>query len=282
MLHTCGIGAVKMEYKGKKMSERSYREHPALSRSSLWKIEDSPEKFKWEELNPSEPTEALLFGQAFHKIVLEPETFTEDFAVEPTIDKRTKDGKEQYANWLADIGTKTVISQKIYTTCVEMAQAINNSKLAKALLEGEHEKCYFWEDDLTGVECKCRLDCLREIKGKLLVVDLKTTTSSNTDKWIRDSIKYGYDVQVAMYSEGIKANYGVKPEFVFVTIEKDAPYAINIFKATEEYYNYGYDHYRSLIGLYKHCVDTNEWPGYMGESEQINDLTLPSWIGGGE
>lgn len=270
-----------MEFIGKQMTEQEYREHPALSRSSLWNLEESPQKFKYEELNPSEPTEALLLGQVFHKLVLEPDTFDEDFVLEPTIDKRTKDGKEQYQAFLASIGNKTVVSPKIAAKAGDMARAVSDSKLASALLQGEHEKCYFWEDDMTGVQCKCRLDSLRAIKDKLLVVDLKSASTANTEKWIRDSIKFGYDVQVAMYSEGVKANYGVKPDFVFIVVEKEPPYAVNIFKATEDYYNYGYDHFRSLIGLYKHCFDTNEWYGYMGESETINDLTLPSWLGGG-
>ena len=205
-----------MEYKGKKMTEKEYRENPALSRSELWQINDSPQKFKYYMTNPEPPTESLLFGSVFHKLVLEPETFNDEFAVEIDVDKRTKDGKERYQNWLSDIGDKTVVPAKMYTKALEMTQVINNSRLAKALLEGEKEHAYFWTDDFTQVECKCRIDCLRELKGKLVIVDLKTASSSNTDKWIRDSLRFGYDVQVAMYSEGIKANYGVQPEFVFV------------------------------------------------------------------
>lgn len=271
-----------MEFKGITMTEREYREHPALSRSSLFLIDDSPEKFKYEMLNPSEPTESLLLGQVFHKLILEPNEFEIEYAVEPNIDKRTKDGKSQYTNWLAANENKTIVKQPMYEKAFAMAEAVRNNKLAMSLLNGEHEKCYFWEDDLTGVQCKCRLDCLRQLKDKLLVVDLKSASSSNTDKWIRDSVKFGYDVQAAMYSEGVKANYGVDPDFVFVVVEKDEPFAVNIFKVTKGYYEYGYDHFRSLIGLYKHCVDTNEWYGYLGESNQINDLTLPSWLGGGE
>ena len=271
-----------MEYKGKKMTEAEYRENPALSRSALFLIDESPEKFKFFMNNPPEPTEALLFGQVYHKLVLEPETFNDEFAVEINVDKRTKEGKELYSNWLADIGNKTVVPAKMYTKALEMTRVINNSRLAKALLEGEKEHAYFWTDDFTGVDCKCRIDCLKQLKDKLVIVDLKTASSCRTDKWIKDAIKFGYDVQTAMYSEGIKANYGVTPEFVFVVQEKDPPYSINIFKATPEFTDYGYDRFRSLIGLYKHCVDTNEWWGYMGESEQINDLTLPSWLGGEE
>lgn len=272
-----------MIFTGKKMTQQEYREHPALSRSELILMDDCPLKFKYAMTNPIKPSESLIFGQLFHKIVLEPETFSEEFAVEPDIDKRTKDGKERYNQWQSGLNDNiTVVSEKSYTKALDMARVVNNSRLAKALLDGERERAYFWVDEMTQVDCKCRLDCLKQLKDKLIIVDLKTTTSSNTEKWIRDSIKYCYDVQVAMYSEAVRMNYGVQPDFVFITIEKEPPYSINIFKADPKYYDYGYDHFRSLIGLYKHCVDTGNWYGYMGESEQINDLTLPSWLGGND
>lgn len=75
------------------MTEKEYREHPAISRSELWKFRESPQKFKYAKEHPPEPTPALLFGQVFHKLALEPETFSEEFIAAPEIDRRTKDGK---------------------------------------------------------------------------------------------------------------------------------------------------------------------------------------------
>ena len=34
------------------MTEKEYRSHPAISRSELWKIRESPEKFKYLKENP--------------------------------------------------------------------------------------------------------------------------------------------------------------------------------------------------------------------------------------
>lgn len=34
------------------MTEREYRAHPAISRSQLWKLRESPEKFRYYEDNP--------------------------------------------------------------------------------------------------------------------------------------------------------------------------------------------------------------------------------------
>ena len=61
------------------MTEKEYREHPAISRSELWKIRESPEIFKYYKENPEEPTPALIFGQAFHKLALQPESFFDEF-----------------------------------------------------------------------------------------------------------------------------------------------------------------------------------------------------------
>ena len=45
------------------MTEREYRSAEGVSRSQLWRLhEGSPEKFKYEEEHPEEPTPALIFG----------------------------------------------------------------------------------------------------------------------------------------------------------------------------------------------------------------------------
>ena len=85
------------------MTEREHRNHPAVSRSELWRIHESPQKFKYFKDHPEEPTPTLLFGQVFHKLVLEPDTFGEEFAVCPDADRRTREGKQIYEGALASL-----------------------------------------------------------------------------------------------------------------------------------------------------------------------------------
>ena len=87
------------------MTEKEYRQHEGISRSQLWKIRESPEKFKYAMEHPEEPTPALLFGQMVHKLVLEPDTFDEEFIVAPEVDKRTKEGKAAWAQFEEDAAT---------------------------------------------------------------------------------------------------------------------------------------------------------------------------------
>lgn len=260
------------------MTEKEYRSAPAISRSALWKLRDSPEKFKWAMEHPEPPTPALIFGQVFHKLALEPLDFGTEFAVAPAIDRRTKDGKAAWAEFTAAAAGKTVIDQQIFDKASEMVCALYRAPFVKKLLDGAHELPLFWTDEMTGESCKVRLDALSEVDGQPIIVDLKTTADASTDGFMRSAVKYGYDFQAAMYSEGYTQNYGEKPLFVFIAVEKEPPYSVNILQADEALVNRGYDIYRELIGVYHDCKVSGNWYGYLGAYQVINNLALPSWL----
>lgn len=260
------------------MTEKEYRGHPAISRSELFKISESPEKFKYYQDNPEPHTPALVFGQLFHAMALQPETVSEQFAVAPNVDRRTKVGKEVFAQFEADAENKTVVTADMYQQATEMCEALSRNEFVQKLLKGEKEIPFFWNDDLTNEPCKCRVDCLTELGDNLLVVDLKTTENAETEAFMRSAIKYGYDFQSAMYNKGVEVNTGKKPLFVFIAIEKKPPYAINILQADELFIRRGYDLFREYIGIYHECKQTENWYGYLGKFNQINNLALPSYI----
>ena len=180
------------------MTEQEYRKHPAISRSELFKISESPEKFKYYREHPEDPTPALVFGQLFHAMALTPETVWEQFAVMPNVDRRTKAGKEAFAEFEASADGKTIVSVDMVEQATDMCEALNKNEFVKKLLKGEKEKPFFWVDEMTGEECKCRVDCLSEVGENLIIVDLKSTDNAETEAFMRSAIKYGYDLQSAM------------------------------------------------------------------------------------
>lgn len=261
------------------MTEQEYRQAAGMSRSTLWKLRElgTPEKFKhWTE-HPEDPSPALIFGQAIHKLLLQPETFDDDFAVAPVVDRRTKDGKATYTAFLEGKGDRTEISQADYDTARAMVEKALSTPFVSRLLQGEREKPIFWTDEATGIVCKARLDVLTEIGGDPVIVDYKTTTDASETGFARSAIKYGYDFQDAYYTEAVKAETGKSPRFIFIVQEKEAPYALNIFEAEPLMLQRGYDLMRELLGLYKECSDTGNWYGYLGPENRINMLMLPAW-----
>lgn len=261
------------------MTEREYRQAEGISKSSLFRLTESPEKFKWAMDHPEEPTPALLFGQFVHKLILEPETVDDEFIVAPTVDKRTKQGKEIWAEFAAIVKeTQQVIDAATCQRGMDMKEAADASPYVRRLLEGQHELPLFWTDELTGEKCKARLDCLTEIDDKLVIVDYKTTADASTDAFMRSAVKYGYDLQAAMYCEAVKQNLGKDPIFVFIAQEKDAPYSVNIMQADDLFVRRGADLFRELIGIYHECKKTDNWYGYLGPYNMINNLALPAWL----
>ena len=260
------------------MTEQEYRTAPAISRSALWKIRESPEKFKWAMEHHEEPTPALIFGQVFHKLALEPLTFGEEFAVAPNVDRRTKEGKAAWAEFTSSADGKTVITQDVFDKASDMVCALYRAPYVKKLLNGQHEVPMFWTDEMTGEACKCRHDCIAEVGGNDIIVDLKTTADASTDAFMRSAISYGYDLQAAMYSDGYEKNTGKKPLFVFIAIEKDPPYSVNILQADELFLKRGYDVFRELIGIYHSCKESGNYFGYLGEYNVINNLGLPAYL----
>ena len=261
------------------MTEKEYREHPAISRSELWKISESPEKFRYYKDNPQPPTPALLFGQVFHKLALQPEDFNREFVVVPKINQRTKTGKEEYAAFEAAAGGRTLVPLDVYEKAQAMCESLRRAPFVDQLLSGECEKEFFWTDEMTGEECKCRVDCITPLDdNRVMVVDLKSASDASNDKFMRDSINFGYDFQTAMYSDGVAKNTGKEVVFVFIVVEKEPPYSVNIFQADELFARRGYDIFRELIGVYHECKTSGEWYGYLGKYGAINNLSLPAWL----
>ena len=260
------------------MTEREYREHPAVSRSDLWRFHESPEKFKFSLENPDEPSPALLFGQVFHKLALEPDNFSDEFAVAPDVDRRFKEGKGAWADFTAQAADKTVITQDVMDAATDMVKSLMSVQFVPKLLSGERETPYFWTDRTTGEPCKCRVDCLCTALKQPVIVDLKSTNDASTEAFTRDAIKYGYDLQAAMYSRGVEACTGVKPLFAFIVVEKSPPYAVNVFLADDLFVTRGEMLFREFLAEYHYCKQSGNWYGYMGRDNQINNLALPVWL----
>lgn len=257
------------------MTEKEYNAAQGIRRSALWKLTKSPAHFKWELEHPPEPTTALIFGSAAHCAVLTPELFKEQYAV-IDCDLRTKEGKA--AKQAALEAGKILLSKDDFERINGIVQSVQGNPYVMRLLNGTHEQAYFWNDDITGEPCKCRTDAETDIGGQHYIVDLKTCNDASTEQFMRDALKYGYHVQAAMYTEGKRLATGTESAFVFVCVEKDEPYAINILQCDEAFMLKGMDDYRYLCGLYHECVKRNEWPGYNGSDGDINTLELPAWL----
>lgn len=256
-------GSDEIRSRKEKTENMNYDEIKAVRRSALWEIRKSPAHYHYMVTHPEEPTPALIFGIAAHKYILEPEDFWNDYALAPDVDRRTKAGKETWAQFLTDTEGKTPITNSDLETIAAMNAAIIDNETAKALLKsGAHEVPIEWIDSETGEPCKCRPDCLTEFNGKKYIVDYKTTTSCEDGAFERSCRYYGYKLQAAMYTEGVFCSSFEQREFAFVAQEKNPPYAVRVYFCDKGFVEEGTEIFRDLMAIYHKCNSTGIWPGY--------------------
>ena len=240
-----------------------YDNIPAVRRSELWELRKSPAHYIYAVHNPPKETAALAFGTASHKYILETDDFWNEYALAPEVDRRTKAGKEAWAEHLAQLGEKSSISISDYTTIQEMNESIIANATAKELLKtGKHEVPITWTDPVTGELCKCRPDCITEYNGEKYIVDYKTTTSCEDGHFERSCRYYGYKLQAAMYTEGMFQSTFESYKFAFVAQEKNPPYAVRVYFCDQGFIDEGMEIYRELINKFHECKITGSWPGY--------------------
>lgn len=261
------------------MTNAEYRKKEGISSSDLKRMMKSMAHWKYYHDNPEDSdTEALQFGRAYHKLMLEPDDFDNEFIVSPKFDRRTKEGKVAYEDFQKKADGKEVINEETYQKLLEMQVALYNTPFVKLLIKGEHEKSFFWKDETTGIPCKCRPDSFGQIKDQYICVDLKTTNDAETDKFMKDALKFGYDIQACHYCEGLESTYKKPFKFIFIAQEKTAPYLVNVLEADNYFMASGRELRSKLLDEYKKALETDVWEGYMTEGTAVNKLSVPAWL----
>ena len=254
------------------LSNADYHAHPAISKSGLDKIAKSPAHYKASRETKHEDSDALVFGSAFHDYILLPDTFQTAYTVlPPDFNGRTKEGKAMLES-IRQSG-QTVLKAEWLTAIEGMAAAIAAHPKASALLQGgKAEQSIFWTDEDSGIDCRCRPDYLNP-SG--IIVDLKSTTDASPEEFARSVAKYRYHVQDAFYSEGYYQATGQWPRgFVFIAVEKTAPYAVACYSLNDDAKVYGRELFRSDLKTLLEAEKSQEWIAY---SQEIETLSLPAW-----
>lgn len=250
-----------------------YHAHPAVSRSVLGAAGSSKSAAHFHaKLAKPKNGEALRFGNAFHKYVLEPEIYQEnaiDWAETATVGVKFLKAEAELETGKFLVPTAWIPQFKA------MADAIRSHDIAGKMLNwrGTIEPSYFWHDEEYGVDVKCRPDFF----AKNHCIDLKKTENSwksaHEDDFWKHVVDFNYDLQVYMNLTGIEKVTGTKPDaFVFIPIEDDTPYGLNVFPAGESVIEAGRIKYHRYMKKYLEFKDSKE-----SYKQTPKILELPEW-----
>nr|BDD45152.1 hypothetical protein 38 [bacterium] len=256
------------------MPPEEYHTHPAVSKSGLDMVLQSPGHYVYYRDHGFPDTDALNFGSAFHTLLLEPEHFASRVHVWSGKPRNTKAGKAEWeaAQEVAD--GRVLIKQSEHDDMKAICEAISAHVSARVVLTGKGrvEPSLFWMDEVEEVECRCRPDWMRE-DG--LLVDLKSAIDASPEGFMKAAFNHGYHMQAAMYLDGYRAVTGKEPAgFVFVAAEKKAPYGVGVYMADADFIELGRIKYREALTTYAGCLKADKWPMY---PDEILPLNLPPW-----
>jgi len=249
------------------ISNADYHADPAISASHLKTVMQSPYHYWSRYLDPSRTptiaTSAMKLGSLTHCAVLEPDELSKRYGITP--DRRSNAGKALAAEMEAT-GIEAVTAQEM-EQALAMADAVrSNSTAALLLSNGAAEQSFWWDDIATGMRCKCRPDWF----DGATIVDLKTCQDASPAGFAKAVANFGYQIQAAHYLAGTLAT-----RFIFVAVEKTAPYAIGVYELDTEALVHGSIDRHNALQRIQDCRAINEWPGYTDGG--IQTLQLPGW-----
>lgn len=267
-----------------------YQQWPAANFSTIKNMRGTASKCKWEMDHPKVMTPAMILGSALHIATLEPARFESMFHICPPCDRRTKEGKEFYAQEELKAEGRIMIRRggeekdKAAMGEVEsvqgMARAIHASKAASLFIkhQGQNEVSLLWQDEETGLMCKARCDRINdndETWGCPVVVELKSDRDVD-DYWFSKTCNSrGYAAQAAGYCHGYYKITGKRPAHVFIAVENFPPHDLKVHMLDDASMQTGLLQYRNLLTRYAECLKSGNWPGY---PDKINTLALPAWV----
>lgn len=248
-------------------------EYNALSAGGIKSLLRSPAHFKESQSNTirNEKTPALLFGSAAHSYILQPELG--EVIIMPEINRRTKEGREEYEKFMLENEKNIVIDAESYETIKVMREVLMTHETAKMLFEkGTPEISVFWQHPIYEFLCKSRPDFL--VDDIKTLVDYKTCVDASAEEFGKAAYNFGYHIQAAWYRQGIEIISEDTWEFVFVAQEKTPPYSVAVYQTSKEAFNLGELETKEAARIYNDCLKSGIWPAY---PDRIQELKLPKW-----
>lgn len=234
----------------------------------------------------SEDTRDRKLGRAIHARLLEPETFSQQFRIADPCQAVLKSGDNKgkpcgaasswegpEGGWFCGVkghrpeGSKpaeNTISAAERDRCDKIAESLKNH-FAMPLMRrsgwSEQSMVWMWRDWLL----KGRADRMTIGSDRPMILDLK---KCQVGKGRREDCQkaietYGYHRQAAMYCNGAKVLTGNDHEFVWIFVEDNEPFDIQVIPATKQDIEIGWKQVTTTLDIFDRQCKANDCFGYL-------------------
>ena len=269
-------------------TNEQYHANPAISHSKLECYRRRPalyyKKYIAKTLPQPEESGAFRLGSAVHCTVLEPKQFDARYVRKPECDRRTKEGKIQFAEFSAQHAGKTFLDGDELDQVGAMREAVAAHPIASQLLaDGMPETTWRQPQSNALGALQCRTDWFSSLgceisEGEPYVLDIKTVESLDSDafrNFERAAFSYGYHRQAGFYLPLINEIFK-RPvtRMYYVAVEKVEPFGVAVYKLSDDAVARGQDENIADLVRLRRSLETNEWPNI---DPTLHELKMPAW-----
>ena len=252
-----------------------YHAGPEMSASNLMKAAVSCALADHDKKTPKDSTPAMLNGTMIHTAIetRDPGAY---YVVEPEgINKRTKAGKEELAEFAASVGDKIVVSASQWEMANRTMEAAWAHPEAKLFLDGaKFERSGFCE--LLGVTLKARpdLDCA-DFSGDLVDIKSRQLGKAGAEAWLKDFFNYKTYIQAGLQIKiWRELGYEVRG-YYYLLVETEPPYQVNVVGLDEEWIHLAIVQTMTVIQKWRDWLDAGKPAGY-GNYNPL--MEVPGWM----
>jgi hypothetical protein len=243
----------------------TYLEACGVNPSRIVKGFKSMKSFRYYE-GSDKPERGKLVGSLTHCLVLEPEKFSERYAV---FDGIRREDSKKYQEWLWLNDNKEAVKPDEYEQARVIADAVLSHRLARSFLDAVKTEVSLFAE-INGVQCKGRVDGLSRI-----ILDLKTTTNVEMQAFGRVFGSLDYGAKLAAYKRfAEQLGYPIDGVFV-ISVENKGEYDVAVVEVPQIVLDNGWSRVEKVIDRIPECVERDHWPGVAENG--LYELSVPNW-----
>lgn len=121
------------------------------------------------------------------------------------------------------------------------------------------EQTIVWHEENAWL--RCRPDLIA--RNGSVILSYKTTSAvAEPDRYVRNIIDLGYEMQAAFELRGATEVFGAEPKYVWIVGETTEPFAVSLIGMTPALREYAMERYDLAVERWTDCLNRNDWPGY--------------------
>ncbi len=245
----------------------------ALNQSGAKELLKSPAHYQAYLNRTQEDSKALRVGTAVHKLALEGlDAYNATHAIAPEVDKRTKDGKQAWQDFVTANEGKSILTAEEGALVDAVANSAAACMKANGIVLSRTEVMFtaFIGDTLV----KCAID---GISDDGYIYDLKTCEDASAHGFLQAVRKYKYALQAYFYRHAVESAYKCRVlGFRFIAVEKEPPYAHAVYELGPELMTQAAFDFEKALTLYKECTASGNWPAYPQQITTIDIAAKPT------